>query len=329
MYTTYIEQPLHNLFLLLVDMTPGNSLFLGLALFALSVKVFIFVFVYHGHINNIKHHYIRGHVDKLHKHYKENKNKLAEEVHKIYEHYSFNPWKGFLIVLFQFVVFFVILKFLYSGVGVGFNRLDLVTMDNVFISSSMDMYFADIDLLKPLSSWWFLFVIGVIQFLSLELYLLTKRKIHRHVTHEEKVEHLFNLILATIVVVILFYLPAVFGAYWFFYVLFGIIRKIFFDLYIDKKILKGLREVTVKIEKKEEPKIRNLDRTVLFVFWKLFNRKSNNQKFYKLIRSIERKMYLSHHITCFHYSQKRIYEEPYTVALIVFFIFLLSIALFR
>jgi membrane protein insertase Oxa1/YidC/SpoIIIJ len=329
MYTIYIEQPLHNLFLWFVSLTPNNNLFLGLALLALFVKLIVFVFVYHGHLNNIKHHFIKGHVDELHKKHKDNRAKFSDELHNIYEHYSFNPWSGIFIVLIQFVIFFAILNFLYSGVNTGFNRLDIVTMDNVFVASSMDMYFAGMNLLKPLVFGWFLIAIGLVQFLSLEIYLLTKRKIHRHSTHEEKVEHLLNLIIAVIVSTIFIYLPAVFAAYWFFYILFGIIRKLFFDIYIDKHILKKLEKIKDKIEKKEEPKIRNFDRTFLFLLWKIFHSKTNDKEFSKMIKSIEKKLYSSHHFTYLRYSQKKMFEEPYTVALIVFFIFLLSIALFK
>lgn len=323
MYLAYVQQPLHNLLLWLISLTPGNSLALGILLFALIVKVVLFVFIYHGHITNLTHHHLSKQISSLHKKHHAKSDEFKNELHLLYKHYSFNPWKGLFVTLIQFIVFFSILSFLYSGSTVSFHRLDLATMDNIFVSTVMNFNLGVINLIKPLTTWWALLCVGIVQFISLEMYLLTKRQIHTHPKHEEKIEHIFNLILSLVVVWMAFNLPAVLSLYWFYYLLLGIFRKVMFSMFIDHHILAKLEQMEKKFIKKEEPVVRKFDEGIVYYLWKLFNPKQPSKKFIEIKHRAEKKLYAFHHRNFLHHSQKKVYEEPHLAALIIFTLILL------
>ncbi len=329
MYIEFIEKPLHNLFLWLIGLTPGNSMFFGILLFALLTKIVISILVYHGHVANIKHHAISKHVDKIHKKYKNSKDKISDEIYKIYGHYSFHPWKGLFIVMIHSVVLFAILNFLYLEAGSGLKNLDLTIMENIFIPFSMDIYWGGIDLLKPLTAWWGVALIGVVQFISLEIYLLTKRKIHLHPLHEEIVEHIINLIIAIVIAFIATTLPAALFVYWMFFLLFGIIRKLIFDKYIDHKILIELQEIEKKIEKKEEPHVRSFDRHIVYLLWRLFNSKTPKKNFLKIQRDAKKKSYALHHFRHIHHIKRKLFEEPHVIAYVLLFLILAGFVIWK
>ncbi len=316
MYIEYIERPLHNLLLWITGFMPGNSLALAIIVFALLTKFLIIMFIYHGHVTNMIHHQIRKHSDSLAIKHHKSKQRFQDEVNKIYDHYSFNPWKGILIVLIQFLTIFSILNFLYSGAQSEFSNLNLVIMENVFMATSMSTSFMGMDLFNPVSIWSFLFVVFVVQFLSLEIYLLTKRKLHRHPNREELVEHLINLILAGFIMYSATVLPLALTLYWFFFLLFGVLIKIFFDQYIDKKIVKKIQKIEKKIEKAEEPEVRKFDETFIFLMWKLFNPKSTSTNYSVLKRRIHKKFMGLHHSCYLHHPQRKLYEEPFMWAMI-------------
>jgi membrane protein insertase Oxa1/YidC/SpoIIIJ len=329
MYIEYVQKPLHNLLLWITGMMPGNSLALGIIVFALLTKIVILVFVYHGHINNIIHHQIRKHSDSLaHKH-KGRRHNFDEELSQIYEHYQFHPWKGLVVAIIQFAVFFMIINFLYAGSIQKFDNLGLSIMENVFMASSMSTSFLGASLFEPINNFMLILGLFVVQFVSLEIYLLTKRKFHRHQTREEIVEHIINICLSLTIVYAATVLPMALSLYWAFFLLYGILIKIIFDKYIDNKILEKIEKVEMKIQKAEEPKIKKLDETFIFLIWKIFHPKSTIHTFRGLKRKIKQHFIGIHHTCHLHHPHRKLYEEPFVWAMIFLLLIVLGFNIWK
>jgi len=318
MYTEFIEQPLHNLILWLISLTPGNSLVLGLFLLALVTKLIMFVFIYHGHINGLTHHHIKKHTDNLHRRYHNKKDKFAEEIHNLYEHYRFNPWKGLWITFTQFIILFGILDFLYVDISNHFQRLDLVIAENIFIPTVIDFHLGTINLLVPLERFWALAILAIVQFLYLEIYLLSKKKLYKSTKHEEATEHILNIIITGVVLIFAFKLPGALALYWFFFLLIGILQRVMFDSYLDHKIISKLEKLEKDFVKKENKNIKKIDEGLLFLLWKLFHPKTKDKNYHDMRKDLKKKIYVLHHKTHLHSSQKKIIEEPFLIAFLIF-----------
>jgi len=320
MFEEYIFAPLHNLLLWLTGVMPGHSLALALICLALITKLILFVFIYHGHIYNVYHHHLHGHHMRLQdKHGAKNHKKIVEELDEIYEHYDFHPFKGLFIALIQFFVLFSILRFLIADVTTGFNHLDLVTMDNVFRPYAMNLYMGSFSLIAPLSNVFLLAGLFLIQFLSLEIHLLSKRKIHRKGTKEELAEHVLNIIISLAILFLATRLPFALSLYWSFFILLSILRKISFDLFLNGRILEKIKKVEKKIVKDEEPKIKKIDETLIYWLWKMFHFRTKDKNFHDLRRDIRKKFLSIHHKTGLIKLSNKIQEEPHLAAFFLFF----------
>lgn len=319
-YSEYIQAPLQNLLLWLTGIVPGHSLVLGLLLMAIITKLILFVFIYHGHIHVLKSHHIKKHAAKLATTHKNDHQKLAEELELLYDHYEFSPIRAFLISLIQFIILFTILNFLYTGAPKGFNDISLTTMDNIFRPMAMNINFGSINLALKITSVWALIALGFVQFFSLELYLLVKRKLHRHETREEIIEHIVNLIIAITVVFVSSQLPAALAFYWFFYICLGIIRRLFFDYHLDKNIVKKLSKMERNFINKEEPVIKKADETLIFFLWKIFHLKTPEKNYHELRSKIRRKFLKVHHHYNLINAHHKILEEPHVAAFLLLFL---------
>ncbi len=174
---------LYSFFIWLSDLMPGNNVGFAIVLLALVTHVIAY-FLTKRHVKiRMRHQFISHKVQRL-------VDRGHEYIQKIYEDFTFTPWKGFgisILTAIIFVFFFFVIQYTITTSPGDISNL---AFRFSFLPQNLNYQFLGINILERSYSLWYVFVIGFLLFINLFLYVSDRWKFERQYGSKHIIEFL-------------------------------------------------------------------------------------------------------------------------------------------
>ncbi len=219
LFNTLLYQPLLSLLKFIYCNLAFYNLGLAIIILTVLIRVILLPFFYKGAKNQIILQKLMPYIKQIQKKYKDQRQKQAELLIKLYRRYKINPFSGFFLLIIQLPILIALYR-------VFLNLNEISELEN-FI-------FLGMNLIKP--SFPLAIVAGFLQYF--QTYLTLPKSFESTKKNQEVSSKAVAYIFPVITVAILVKLPSAIGIYWIVTILFSILQQ----TYLNHK-LKGMKVV--------------------------------------------------------------------------------------
>jgi len=219
LFNTLLYQPLLSLLKFIYCNLAFYNLGLAIIILTVLIRVILLPFFYKGAKNQVILQKLMPYIKQIQKKYKDQRQKQAELLIKLYRRYKINPFSGFFLLIIQLPILIALYR-------VFLNLNEISELEN-FI-------FLGMNLIKP--SFPLTIVAGFLQYF--QTYLTLPKSLESTKKNQEVSSKVVAYIFPVITVAILVKLPSAIGIYWIVTILFSILQQI----YLNHK-LKGMKVV--------------------------------------------------------------------------------------
>lgn len=115
MFETLVTQPIYNLLILLADIFPGANLGLAIILLTMIIRGLLFPLTFRSLKAQREMKELQPKVNEIKEKYKEDREKMAQELMEVYKNHNVNPFGSCLPLLIQLPIFLGIFRVLQAG----------------------------------------------------------------------------------------------------------------------------------------------------------------------------------------------------------------------
>ncbi len=181
LWNIFFYKPLYNTLALLVDIIPGNSLFIAIIVLTILVRFLIAPLSYKAIKTQIINKKIQPRLNEIKKTISD-KQEQAKKILELYREYKINPFSSFLIILIQFPIV-IALYWVFKDGSVGFDQNLLYS----FIRIPENVYTQGFGLVLDKKSIILAFLVGISQFIQISLSTAGQNNTYEGQSEQEKI----------------------------------------------------------------------------------------------------------------------------------------------
>jgi len=175
MWRTIFFKPIFNILIFFVSVFPGHNLALAIMALTILIKIILLGPSKKALLQQQKMQKVQKELDGVRKKNAGDQQKIAQETMAIWKKHDVNPFASFLPMLIQFPVMIALFFVVKEGL-MPHNSLFLWPMLEGFDLSLVSSDFLGIMDLRSVGVWWLAILIGVLQFGSMKLALVQRKK---------------------------------------------------------------------------------------------------------------------------------------------------------
>lgn len=226
-YTLVLYQPIFNLLVFFYNLLPNHDLGLAIVLITIVIRILILPLSAATLKSQKRMQEVQPKLEELKQKYKDDQEKMTQEMMKLYKDEKVNPFSSCLPVLLQLPIFIAVYQVFQSGLKPETlkNLYPFVSNPGVLNSVSLGLF----DLSKP--SWVLAFAAGLGQYFQSKMLMVKAPGVKGEGTKDEETMAIFNkqmtYMFPVITVIIGFRLPAGLTLYWLITTLFSLAQQIY------------------------------------------------------------------------------------------------------